>query len=190
MNIELRTDSVIIEGYVNAVERESKVLKSQLGDFVEVIKSNAFKRSLQRNPNVDLLLNHDTNKKLGSTREGNLELYEDNIGLKAKCEIRDSFVISKARNNQLRGWSFGFISKDDTVDALTTPKKRYVNDLDLFEVSIIDDRAIPAYTANSIEMREGKEYLKEVRTFDFEKSSRDINCDKYKKILEELRSEK
>lgn len=185
MNIELRTDSVIIDGYVNAVERESRPLKSPTGEFVEVIKAGAFKNSLKRKPDVDLLLNHDDRRKLGSTKDKTLELYEDNIGLRAICTIRDHFVITKAQKGQLKGWSFGFTSKTDRVDTLTVPNKRYVEELELFEVSIIDNTMTPAYPSTSIEMRNGQEYLKEVRILKSEKS--DIDYEKYKNTVNELK---
>ena len=77
MRIEIRNDSVILDGYVNAVERESKPIPSVKGSFIEKIQQGAFQRSLEKRENVDLLLNHDKNRKLGSTSEGNLELFED-----------------------------------------------------------------------------------------------------------------
>lgn len=188
MKIELRADSVVLDGYVNAVERQSRVLKSSLGEFVEVIKAGAFKKSLEKRSNVDLLLNHKTDRKLGSIEDGNLELFEDNIGLRAICTVTDREVIELARKNKLVGWSFGFRSNSDEVDKMVSPKKRYVKDLDLIEVSILDNTSIPAYVGTSIyEMRNGKESLKEIRTFNFKETTKDKNHDKYKRIIEDLR---
>ena len=112
MQIRVRGDSVEIEGYVNAVERKSKPLWSEVGQFIERICKGAFKKALSRNDNVRLLLNHDPNRDLGGTKDGNLELEEDNIGLHARATITDPDVVSKARNGQLRGWSFGFTDRD------------------------------------------------------------------------------
>ena len=81
MQIRLLNDSVEVEGYVNAVERKSKPLKTKIGEFVERICKGAFQRALERNDNVRLLLNHDWGKDLGGTKDGNVELTEDNIGL-------------------------------------------------------------------------------------------------------------
>ena len=116
MRIEIRNDSVLLDGYVNAVERESKPIPSERGLFIEKIKSGAFQRSLDKRPNVDLLLNHNSNKKLGSVEQGNLELFEDNIGLRAICTVYDEDVIQKAKNKQLRGWSFGFFNEKEIVN--------------------------------------------------------------------------
>ena len=38
MRIEIRNDAVLIDGYVNAVERDSKVLCDRNGKFIERIK--------------------------------------------------------------------------------------------------------------------------------------------------------
>ena len=42
MKIQIRADSVVIEGYVNAVERPSKPLISRFGQFIEKICAGAF----------------------------------------------------------------------------------------------------------------------------------------------------
>ncbi|WP_315941123.1 HK97 family phage prohead protease [Clostridium botulinum] len=168
MRIEIRNDSVILDGYVNAVQRYSKLIPSIKGKFKEQIEPGAFQRSLEKRSNVDLLLNHDKNRKLGSTSEGNLELFEDNIGLRAICTVTDADVIEKAKNEQLRGWSFGFYSEKDTwQDTEEGYSKRTVEELDLFEVSIVDNTRNPAYIATSIETRDEKEIVTESRTNDF-----------------------
>ena len=119
MRIEIRNDSVVLDGYVNVVDRESKPIPSVKGKFIEKIKPGAFQRSLEKRANVDLLLNHDKNRKLGSTSEGNLELFEDNIGLRAICTVTDLDVIDKAKNKELRGWSFGFYAEKDKLESVT-----------------------------------------------------------------------
>lgn len=152
MRIEIRADSVLIEGYVNAVARDSRVLQDDTTRFVEQIVPGAFARALMKN-DVDILLNHNDARNLGSTRT-NLALAEDSIGLKARVIVTDPEVMQKARDRKLRGWSFGFFPLDyDEEDAGADLKRRYVKDLDLREVSLIDDQMIPAYAGTSIEAR-------------------------------------
>ena len=98
MQIRIKEDSAEIEGYVNAIERKSKPLKSRMGQFIERICKGAFRKALERNDNVRLLLNHNWQRDLGGTKEGNLELTEDAIGLKARATITDKEVIDEARN--------------------------------------------------------------------------------------------
>lgn len=157
----------MIEGYVNAVGRESRVLPSPNGRFVEVIEPRTFEKALQANPHVDLYFNHDKTKKLGSTTDGNLELYEDNIGLRALATISDETIIQKAREGKLKGWSFGFVSNDDKWEERDNGVKlRRIKDMDLIEVSILDKT--PAYIATSIEERGEENVVLEVRNREFE----------------------
>lgn len=167
MKIEIRNNSLHIEGYVNAVERDSRILPSSRGKFVEQIKANTWQRALEKAKNVDLLFNHTEHRKLGSTNEGNLKLHEDSIGLKAECDINDPEIIEKAKNNELRGWSFGFINTKDTWE--NTDKgyeRRYIEDMELLEVSILD--CTPAYIGTSIEARGEDTVIKELRNVDDE----------------------
>ena len=148
MKVEIRNNSVTLDGYVNVVDRESRVLPSPRGVFKEVITPGAFEKALNATSNVDLLFNHDETRKLGSTVEGNLQLYEDNVGLRAIATITDQEVIQKAMNNELQGWSFGFIATNDEWTESDGIQKRYVKDMELKEVSILD--CTPAYVATSI----------------------------------------
>ena len=154
MRIEVRADSVLIEGYVNAVARDSRPIRDKKSGrrFVEQIVPGVFKRAISRNE-VNLLLNHDSARVLGSTKT-NLQLTEDSIGLKARAEITDPEVIQKAREKKLRGWSFGFYERDASEEDLPNGlQRRYVEDMVLEEVSIIDERKIPVYEGTSIETR-------------------------------------
>lgn len=154
MKINLREDSVEIEGYVNAVERNSKPLLSRIGHFIERICKGAFKKALKRNEDVRILLNHDWKRDLGGTADGNLELEEDNIGLHAKAKITDPEVIEKARNGDLVGWSFGFTDRDVANSIEKNMPVREVKDLNLFEVSILDRTKTPAYDGTLIYARD------------------------------------
>lgn len=153
MKVNIRADKVEIEGYVNAIERDSKPLWSRVGQFIERICKGAFKKALKRNDDVHILLNHDWNRDLGSTKAGNLELEEDNIGLKARATITDPEVVKKARAGELVGWSFGFTDRDVINSIRDGMPHRAVKDLDLAEVSILDKRKSPAYEGTLISAR-------------------------------------
>ena len=98
MKYEIREDSVVIDGYVNVTQRDSKEMRSINGKFVEQVRPNTFDKSLHRNDNVKLLLNHNEQRELGNTKD-NVQLNEDVIGLRCIATITDSEVISKAKNN-------------------------------------------------------------------------------------------
>lgn len=153
MNIRVTGDSVEIDGYVNAVERLSKPLNDRLGKFVERVKVGAFQRALDRADDVRILLNHEWARDLGGTKEGNLELYEDAIGLHARTTITDAEVVKQARNGELVGWSFGFTDRDVEQGEENGLVVRNVKDLDLYEVSLINREKIPAYDGTLIAVR-------------------------------------
>ena len=172
MKIQVRNDMVVIDGYVNAVDRFSKVLYDKKGQFIEKILPSVFRRALEKNPSVKVLLDHDYDKELANTKDDTAKLYEDNIGLRATVEITDPDVIEKAKKKKLRGWSFGFIcNKDEEVINKDGIRERSVRDIDLFEVSIIDDKKIPAYIGTSIEMRDEQPTVVEYRSEKFEDDS-------------------
>lgn len=154
MEIRIKGDKVEIEGYVNAVERRSKPLWSRMGQFIERICKGAFGKALKRNDDVKILLNHDPDKLLGSQKQGNLELEEDTIGLRARATITDPEVVETAKRGDLVGWSFGFYDRDVDMklDESGLPL-RDVKDLDLEEVSLLDKRAIPAYDGTLVCVR-------------------------------------
>lgn len=208
MQINIREDAVEIEGYVNAVERNSRPLLSRMGKFIERIKAGAFARALKRNDDVHVLLNHDWQRDLGSTKKGNLELAEDNIGLRAKCTIADSEVMEMAKRGDLVGWSFGFYDRDVTNGVENGMLTREVNDLDLEEVSILDRSKVPAYDGTLIMARsedsENDMFLSESFDADGEPSEtrdakpqqepkqepqQEINYDEYKAMIAEMKED-
>ena len=188
MMIELRSDNnILIDGYVNAVARDSRIMPSINGEFVEQVVPGTFHKALSRARNVDLLLNHNESRKLGSIIEGNLKLFEDNIGLRAIATITDEEVIEKAIAGKLKGWSFGFYLNNDRWETDSKGiKRRFLEDIELLEVSILDNTKNPAYIATSIETRDNKEVLREIRTADFNAVVEDISQVNKNKIINSI----
>ena len=217
MKVNIRTDSVEVEGYVNAIERNSKPLNSRLGKFIERICKGAFGKALKRNDDVRLLLNHDWSRDLGGTKQGNLELTEDNIGLHARATITDKDVIDKARRGDLVGWSFGFADVPDGVENGMERglPLRAVKDLDLREVSLLDRSRTPAYDGTLVMARDdgdephytGEPFIDEVSVTE-EKAAEEIreeqhtqrdenpeadkkiDYSKYEEMIKEMKGEK
>ncbi|MGL6197814.1 MAG: HK97 family phage prohead protease [Lachnospiraceae bacterium] len=160
------------------------------GKFIEQIVPGTFKKALERAENVRLLLNHDKSRDLGGT-DSNLKLTEDTIGLRAIAEITDPEVIQKAKDKKLRGWSFGFYEKEaseeETKDGI---KRRFVEDMDLLEVSLIDDRKNPCYAGTSVQMRADDEISVETRGLETEgvytEQKKPVDYSNYEKIIKNL----
>jgi uncharacterized protein len=166
MQIEVRSDYVVVRGYINAVERDSRKIPSPKGEFVEQVRSGTWERAISKKDDIPLLLNHDKSKKLASTKEGTLRLTEDNIGLHAEARVYDPYVMDKAKNKKLVGWSFGFASPKDSWGKTDNGiDRRYLEDLNITEVSVLDDTRTPAYYGTSIENRDNEEVNIEERSY-------------------------
>ena len=176
--VEIRDNVVHIDGYVNAVERDSKVLSDERGQFVEKVKAGAFQRALDRAESrheaVRVLLNHDYARELTSTADTTTKLFEDSIGLRCQCEIRDAEVVQKAREEKLNGWSFGFRALVDSRENDKGLDRRELRELELYEVSLLDDTRIPAYDGTSVEVRD----FVELRDFEDEKEFTEVREEK------------
>ena len=201
MNINIRTDNTVeIDGYVNAVERLSKPLTDRNGKFVERICKGAFRKALERAEDVRILLNHNWDKDLGGTADGNLELEEDPIGLHARAIISDEEVVKKARRGDLVGWSFGFSDRKVENGEEKGLTLRNVKDLDLYEVSLIDRYKNPAYDGTLVSVRTADE-SKSINVSDVteastriteekpkeEQKTSEIDYTKYKKMISEMK---
>ena len=156
MKLTIRNDSVEVSGYVNAVGRDSRPLADASGYFIEQVQPGAFARSLSRKDPV-MLLNHDPSRVL-STKEDGLDVREDAVGLYARATITDPNVVEKARAGKLSGWSFGFVPlKQDEKKAEDGMRHRTLRDIDLREISLLDDTRTPAYIATSVMTRDDGE---------------------------------
>ncbi len=171
MKIEIRSDKVVITGYVNAVGRDSRIITSSTGEkFVEQVEPGVFGAALKRARNVDLLINHKPDMHLGSTTFGNIVLTEDSIGLRAYAEITDPAAIEKARRGEFIGWSYGmYVNRDEMEQRADDIPRRHLKDIDLFEVSLIDRTMQPCYAGTSVECRaEDESIVSETRLFEDE----------------------
>lgn len=168
MKVEIRADNTVhIEGYVNAVGRDSRILPSPRGKFVEQVEPKTFERAMSSNPNIQLKLNHK--RVLGSTNDNSLTLYEDSIGLYAKAVTSDVGVVESARKGELRGWSFGFEKRADSwEDTPSGVPRRLLKEINLTEVSIVDKNLTPCYVGTSIEVRGEEDFISETRSFEQE----------------------
>lgn len=151
MNWEIRADGVLhIDGYVNAVERDSREIFTKEGKCVERVLPGVFGKALAVADEVRMLLNHKADRQLASTKD-TLTLTEDNIGLRATADITDEEVIEKARLGKLRGWSFGFRANKTEIEKRSEGvPRRILKDINLYEVSIIDDEHNPCYNSTSL----------------------------------------
>lgn len=170
MKVELRNGAIHLEGYVNVTGKESRELCDVHGKFIETIKPDTFKHSLEKRSEVGLMLNHKRD-----LEPKKFDLYEDNIGLRAFIDIDDPEVVELAEHNKLTGFSFGFVAKADTWDDSQEVRRRTITDLDLQEVSILS--VTPAYVGTSIEMRGDELYEERVAMAEIQTEDKRENVD-------------
>lgn len=172
MKAEIRADGLHISGYVNVPGRESRPVITPRGKVIEVIEQRAFQRALQKVDNVDLMVDHE--RKIASTKEGNLKVWEDEIGLRAEAIITDKEVIEGAKQGKLKGWSFNMMRVVDELEerADKLPLRR-VKDFLMTEITLAL-RKLPAYSATSIEVRAEEEEENEIRAFECEVTVKDL----------------
>lgn len=146
-----------VSGYVNKTENRSKMLGSGQ-KFIEVIRRGTWQRAidnaLSNGKDIHFYAEHDKNKILASTRNGSLELREDENGLYMEATIsqtswgKDYYQLIE--DGILQDMSFGFRAVKDAWRNLGDYFERTVNELELFEVSVVRD---PAYASSSISAR-------------------------------------
>lgn len=141
------------------------------GYFIERIGQGAFERALEKADEVKILLNHNWSKILGSTKS-NLILKEDVIGLRAHAEISDAEIVRKAKEKRIRGWSFRFFKAvaDCRAQSDVGIPIRTIKDMEIDEVSLIDENMRPWYPSTTVEARAGEESntCYEIRAEEFE----------------------
>lgn len=180
MKAEIRADGLHITGYVNVPGRESRPVITPRGKVIEVIEQRAFQRALQKVDNIDLMVDHE--RKIASTKEGTLKVWEDEIGLRAETVITDEEVIKGAREGKLKGWSFAMMKVVDEIEerAGKLPLRR-VKDFIMTEITLAL-RKLPVYSATSIEVRAEEEEEIEVRASECEVTVKDLTEKKKQSI--------
>ena len=112
MRIEIRNKSVILDGYVNAVARDSKPMLDENGNkFVEQIMPKTFERAIGKNEDILCLLNHEPNRKLGSTRDGNIELFDE-----TNDDIKTEIVLFECNDTEVDQSIFGILALPENLD--------------------------------------------------------------------------
>jgi uncharacterized protein len=142
-------DGMSFAGYAAVFNSESQPLP-----FVETIAPGAFSRTLSARNNVRMLLNHNPEKVLGSTRSGTLQLHEDGHGLRAQADLPDTTVgrdlSTLMRRGDVDSMSFGFTVPAGGDTWSEDGRRRELREINLFEVSVV---TFPAYEATTAQVR-------------------------------------
>lgn len=101
-------DDFIFDGYA-AVFGEP----TDLGEFTEEIRHGAFRKVLSKGGNVPLLVEHNREQLLATTRSGRLRLAEETKGLRVSANVPITDLSRRVKtlydSGDMTGMSFGFI---------------------------------------------------------------------------------
>ena len=187
IQLDYNSEQRKLGGYINVVERASETLYSkQRGKwFKETIKAGTFTRALQKNDSIPMLLEHDWDKQIAHTANGTLELREDAIGLRFDAVV-DEDTFNEIQRRNITSCSFGFKVNEQQYESIN-PKmeKRYISNIDLFEVSLV---ANPAYVGSLVEQRNMEQALEDMDKEEVETVVETVEENK-EELVEEVRAE-
>ena len=191
MKVEIRSDGLHINGYVNVPGRESRPVITPHGKVIEIIEQRAFQKALEKTSNMKMRLDHE--REIASVADGTLKVYEDEVGLRAESIITDEEVIEGAKQGRLKGWSFNMKNiKDDVEERTEGLPVRRVKEFDMNEVSLIMNKT-PVYSSTSIEVRADGEDEVETRAssskFEITKSVETPKESYYEELRGEIKAE-
>lgn len=142
-------DGMSFTGYAAVFDSPSEPLP-----FTEYIAPGAFARSLGARNNVRMLLNHNPEKPLASTRSKTLTLSEDSTGLLAQAVLPGTTVGNDLailmRSGIIDSMSFGFTVPRGGDSWSEDGSQRRLNAVRLHEVSVV---TFPAYPQTSASVR-------------------------------------
>ena len=125
-----------------------------LGRFDEVVERGAFTRALDEEQDVRALIDHDPARVIGRSKNGTLEMREDDKGLFTRIHLPDTQegrdLATLVERGDLDAMSFGFTVKSDRWEKKEGRNTRFISDVDLYDVSVV---AFPANPDTSLALR-------------------------------------
>lgn len=141
------------------------------GYFGEVVAHGAFTETL-KTADVRAYFDHDSGRILGRSSAGTLRLREDDKGLAVEIDLPDTSdgrdVRTLVERGDVSGMSFSFSAVKQTWDEATDPPTRTIQELKLYEVSVVSE---PAYDGTSVALRSRDEARKDKREQNFRSAS-------------------
>ena len=122
-----------------------------LGGFTEIIRPEAVERTLREALDVRALVDHNSEKIIGRTRAGTLQLRKDQRGLAIEIDPPNTTaandIIENIRLGNVTGMSFAFRVLDEEWREENGDPVRDILDMTISEVSIV---TFPAYGATDV----------------------------------------
>lgn len=152
-DLEIRADGdgMTFHGYAAMFNS----LSEDLGGFRERIEPGAFTRTLKRDRNIRMFLNHNADNLLATTRAKTLSLVEDDKGLRVEAALPDTTLgrdtAALLRRGDIDSMSFAFQAAEKGQRWSEDGTERTLTEVRLFEVSPVT--GWPAYQSTSASVR-------------------------------------
>lgn len=144
---------VVVSGYAAVFNSKTEICDW----FTEEIAPGAFSKAISES-DVRALFNHNWDNVLGRVKSGTLKLSEDNHGLKFEIELPDTSIardlVASMERGDINQCSFGFYPTSETWNYDVEPSHRTINEVELFEISIV---SLPAYDDTEASVVRSKE---------------------------------
>lgn len=128
----------------------SKELRGKNGKFREKISRKVWQSAIDKNKDIKFYYNHKPYFELADTIE--LRAEEDGVYLYAILKKSEIGLYQAIKQGLIKGMSFGFRALKDSFDKVGNFLQRTIEDMEVFEVSILDIE--PAYFGTIAEVRE------------------------------------
>lgn len=127
----------------------SKRLKGINGEFRELIPKDVWKRAIEKTKDIKVFINHQPYVNIMENME--LRAEDDGVYLYGTLLDNAEGAYKAIQEGKINGCSFGFRTLKDTFKRATDYLERTIEDMELFEVSLLDVE--PAYFGTKIEAR-------------------------------------
>jgi HK97 family phage prohead protease len=165
-NLEVRSegDHLLVDGYAAVFDQRTNIA----GLFEERIERGAFTDAIGRDE-VVFLFNHDADTVMARSSAGNLDLSQDDTGLKISARLSPedpdvAKLAAKMRAGNVAKMSFAFIPDIDEWDDTGDMPLRTIKQAQLFDVSAV---TTPAYDGTEIGLRSLDQFRKAERAKNF-----------------------
>ncbi|MET3635658.1 HK97 family phage prohead protease [Curtobacterium oceanosedimentum] len=165
-------------GYASMTEQPYEMYDF-FGPYTEVVSAGAFAQTLGSNPDVPLVLQHNSMARIASTKNGTLELSEDENGLLVNApnldpEDRDvQYIVPKLRAGLINEMSFAFQITSSQWSPDYTELRINAVDINRGDVSIVGFGANP-FTTGGMRSKSLEEYLRGASDDELEAAGRRI----------------
>ena len=164
-------------GYASMTEQPYEMYDF-FGPYTEIVTRGAFATTLGSNPDVPLVLQHNSMQRIASTSNGTLQLSEDDTGLLSLAQLdpqdRDvQYIVPKLRSGLISEMSFAFMITASQWSPDYTELRINSVDINRGDVSIVGFGANP-FTSAEVRQKDLRDLLRDATEEELRQAERRI----------------